>query len=137
MIRLLTVRQVADHLALHPQTVRKLIARGAIPSSRIGRAIRVEEGDLAAFIRAGGSARREQTVALEQITPGQLRAFHAKADRTDRITGQPRLSAKRQVLAEASAHYKATLTSANDLDEMQANWCMDRLDEIADLELRG
>lgn len=37
----LTVDQVAEVLGLHPQTVRKQIAEGVIPSIRYGRAIRV------------------------------------------------------------------------------------------------
>ena len=37
-----TVAQVAEYLALHPVTVRRLIDKGKIPASRIGRSVRVD-----------------------------------------------------------------------------------------------
>jgi excisionase family DNA binding protein len=42
----LTVKEVAERLRLHPITVRRLIASGRLPAVRIGRAVRVREGDV-------------------------------------------------------------------------------------------
>ena len=44
--RLLTVREVAERLHVHPITVRRLIASGRLAAVRIGRAVRVREADL-------------------------------------------------------------------------------------------
>jgi excisionase family DNA binding protein len=47
-----TIKQVADRLAVSPRTVHRLIAQGALPVHRIGRAVRVSEDDLARFLAA-------------------------------------------------------------------------------------
>ena len=51
MARLLTVKQVADQLQVHPQTVYKLISRRQLASVRLGsRARRVPEHALDAYV---------------------------------------------------------------------------------------
>ncbi len=47
---LLTVRQVAERLHVHPETVRKLCTRGELAHVRISNAIRIVPSDLIAFI---------------------------------------------------------------------------------------
>lgn len=60
MSKLLSVREAAEILNLHPISLYRLIDRGAIPAVRIGgRSIRFDPGALEAFIQAGGSARQE------------------------------------------------------------------------------
>jgi excisionase family DNA binding protein len=49
--RLLTVQEVAERLHVHPITVRRLIANGRLAAIRIGRAVRVREEDVGAFLR--------------------------------------------------------------------------------------
>jgi excisionase family DNA binding protein len=70
-IQLFTVAQVADALELHPSTIRRLIRRGDLAVVRIGVAVRLEVGEVAAFIerrrfrrvlsvlRSGGWAKAE------------------------------------------------------------------------------
>lgn len=130
-MRLLTVDQVADALQMHPQTVRKMIKNGIIPSTRIGRAVRVDEAELVILARQGTAARYRLT-PLTMISHQQLKAFHAKADRCDRMRGWKRLTAKRQVLDEATERTGKPITSASHLDEYQAMLAMERLDELAD-----
>lgn len=130
-IELLTVKDVADALKLHPQTVRRMIARGELPATKIRGRVRVETQELLAFVRKG-SAARAVTTPLQMITPPQLRALHAKADRADRLNEWPRLTAKKRVMTEASEHFRCELASASDLDELQASWVMERLDELAE-----
>lgn len=48
--QLLTVDETAARLCLVAPYVRRLIQRGELPCVRIGRAVRVRRGDLAAFI---------------------------------------------------------------------------------------
>lgn len=50
--RLLSVRAVAEATTLPASTVYTLIARGELAAVRIGRAVRVREDDLVAFIEA-------------------------------------------------------------------------------------
>jgi len=40
--RWITVAEVAEYLSLHPVTVRRLIDKGQIPSSRVGRNVRID-----------------------------------------------------------------------------------------------
>jgi excisionase family DNA binding protein len=50
---LLTVKEVASRLALHPQTVRTKIRRGELPAVQLGRkgtSIRVASDELDAFL---------------------------------------------------------------------------------------
>lgn len=49
---LLTVRQVAQFLQLHRMTIYEYIHAGKIPASKIGKAFRIKEGDLLAFLDA-------------------------------------------------------------------------------------
>ncbi len=48
---LLTVREVAQRLRVHPITVRRHIKAGRLRAVRIGRAVRVREADLAVLLR--------------------------------------------------------------------------------------
>jgi len=43
----LTVAQVAARLAVSQKSVYRLVRSGALPATRVGRAIRIDEGDLA------------------------------------------------------------------------------------------
>ncbi len=46
--RFITVREASEFLSLHPVTVRRLIGKGKIPASRVGRSVRI---DLKALIQ--------------------------------------------------------------------------------------
>ncbi len=48
--RMLSLREVADVLGVSLATVRRRIAEGSLSIYRIGRAVRVSEADLAAFL---------------------------------------------------------------------------------------
>ena len=48
--RLLTLREVANHLRLDPKTVRRLIAGGELAAYRLGREWRVSERDLRKYL---------------------------------------------------------------------------------------
>jgi excisionase family DNA binding protein len=47
---LYSVRQVADTLGVHPETIRRLIHDGRLDAVRVGRVLRVEANTLAAFV---------------------------------------------------------------------------------------
>jgi excisionase family DNA binding protein len=49
---LLTVRQVAQRLALDDSTVRRLIQRGKLTGRKLGGCVRVREEDLEAYLEA-------------------------------------------------------------------------------------
>jgi excisionase family DNA binding protein len=48
----LTVEQAAERLSLHPKTVRRFIREGRLKATRIGKAYRILESDLAEFAGA-------------------------------------------------------------------------------------
>jgi excisionase family DNA binding protein len=59
--RLLTVKEVASRLCLHPMTVRRMIAEGRLPAIQLGgpgTSVRIAEAELEAwlFANVGGSA---------------------------------------------------------------------------------
>lgn len=47
---LYSVRQVADTLGVHPETIRRLIHDGRLEAVRIGRVLRVDADALAGFV---------------------------------------------------------------------------------------
>ena len=49
--RLLTVAEVAEQLRLHPITVRRHIKAGRLRAVRVGRAVRVRQSEVDAFMR--------------------------------------------------------------------------------------
>ena len=48
----LTLKEVADRLRLHPNTLRRYIKEGKLAAMKFGRVWRVEEKDLEEFMRA-------------------------------------------------------------------------------------
>jgi len=51
MSRMMTLREVAERLGLHINTVRRYIEEGKIPVVKFDKAMRVEKEDLEKFIR--------------------------------------------------------------------------------------
>lgn len=47
---LFSVRQVADRLGVHPETIRRLIHDGRLDAVRVGRVLRVDGSSLAGFV---------------------------------------------------------------------------------------
>ena len=54
--RLLTPREVADQMNVHPRTVQRWAREQTIPSIRIGKLIRFNEADLAQWLEASRTA---------------------------------------------------------------------------------
>lgn len=50
MQQLLTIAEAAGVLRLHPLTVRRYITTGLLPAAKMGRAWRIKQEDLLAFI---------------------------------------------------------------------------------------
>jgi excisionase family DNA binding protein len=66
MARLYRVDDVAQQLRLGRATVYRLIARGVLPTVKIGRSRRVAEEDLRAFIEALRAEQRSNESSFEQ-----------------------------------------------------------------------
>ena len=122
---LLPVRAAAERLAVHPATVRRLIARGELSEIRIGRAVRVRVEELEAFERSGGDG-------PQKVSKDQLKALHAKAAAIDRAKSRDLGTAKRVVMGAASERFGRPLTSAGDLTFEEADWVLDQLQEQLD-----
>ena len=50
MDALLSVREVADALGVHPETIRRLIHDGRLDAIRVGRVLRIDRAELDRFI---------------------------------------------------------------------------------------
>lgn len=48
--RLLRVREIAAQLGVHPQSVRRFVWSGTLPSVRVGHSVRVRASDVQAFL---------------------------------------------------------------------------------------
>ena len=48
--QLFSVRQVADQLGVHPETIRRLIHGGRLDAVRVGRVLRVDSAAVAQFV---------------------------------------------------------------------------------------
>jgi excisionase family DNA binding protein len=53
--KLRTIAETAELLSVSVRTVRRLIESGALPVHRIGRAVRISDADIAAFLAANRS----------------------------------------------------------------------------------
>ena len=60
-MQLLSLRQVAHQLDVSVATVRRLIKRGDLPGTQIGRAIRIDQTDVEALVRRWTSRRPHST----------------------------------------------------------------------------
>ncbi len=83
--RLLTVSEVAEELAIHPKTVRRLVACGELAAVKIGAAVRVHPADVDAFVdehRVQGRVRRRdpqprnRTSAASALFADRLRSVN-------------------------------------------------------------
>lgn len=54
MERIFTVQEAADYLKVRPETIRRLLSQGRLPGNKVGRAWRIPENALMAFLRGGG-----------------------------------------------------------------------------------
>lgn len=108
----LTAEQAAERLSLHPKTVRRFIREGRLKATRIGKAYRILESDLAAFAGApadGGSepvARVTSVVDIDNVdseTAQRLARFfpgalYSRDPRPDPISLQVLYDPERQQL---------------------------------------
>ena len=65
--RLLSVREVAAYLGVCTKTVRRLIAAGALPTTRIGHHLRIVEADLAAYLAQGKTWRPSMSSIVHEF----------------------------------------------------------------------
>ena len=89
-MRFLTLKQVADLLKVHPNTVRTHAMRGTIPAAKVGRDWRSLEEDLVAWIRA----RYPEGYSRDPSAPaGQMLA--GTVERADMSIADPQLATER------------------------------------------
>jgi excisionase family DNA binding protein len=109
-VQLVTLRQVAEMLALSVPTVRRLVNMGALRSCRVGRAIRVNVNDVTTFVRARENMSSNQSTEwvskseLERSTPRTYRISVANVAKTssglDGLEGRNSLSKQQTQLKQ-------------------------------------
>jgi excisionase family DNA binding protein len=121
---LLTTAQVAERLAVHPATVRRLVAAGELKPTRLGkRTVRFRPSDVQRFI---ASKRGEPDDALSD---GQLRAFQAKAGILARKWGVPKTQVKTAALAVVNEAHDTDFESVSECSAAEASTALDWLEE--------
>jgi excisionase family DNA binding protein len=83
-IALLTTREVADALHVHPRTVQRLVERGELAVVRLGTAIRFDPAELVRLI-----AERTRTARPPEPHSDTLRARQSGVSFTKRLRSQP------------------------------------------------
>ncbi|MHB1832331.1 MAG: helix-turn-helix domain-containing protein [Acidiferrobacteraceae bacterium] len=78
----LTLKEAAVFLKMHPQTLRRLALKAALPAARTGRRWVFIEEDLAQWLRSRYSAVRQVPAGQEGITP-----WHSIKETTPRSGG--------------------------------------------------
>lgn len=82
-MKLLTLAQVAEQLALSVPMIRKLVASGQLPVVRIGRSVRVADVDVDAFV----IAHRPVTPQLRVLPSPQISPDDEELDRIAKLHG--------------------------------------------------
>lgn len=123
---LLTTRDVAAALSVSETTVKRLARDGVLTRLKVGRSTRFDARELARYV-AGLAPQADEQAA--PISPGQLRAFHAKANDLDKALEQQRGDSKTAALRVASRRFGRTIRSASDLTAAEASLILDHLDE--------
>lgn len=116
----LTAAETARCRQVSIETVRsqRKMVLHKLGARRIAQAVRIHDEQRAALLRTGSGP----------LTPGQLRAFHAKAGALDNALERERGQSKRLILESASAHFDREIASANQLSQIEASWALDELD---------
>jgi hypothetical protein len=69
----------------------------------------------------------DERVTLK-LSPGQLRALHAKCNAQDRILDSERGAARAAALADARAEFGREVEHFSDLTAIEASWLLDHLE---------
>jgi len=83
-VALLTTREVADALHVHPRTVQRLVERGELAVVRLGAAIRFDPAELVRLI-----AERTRTAGPPEPQPDTIRAGRSGVSFAKRLRSQP------------------------------------------------
>lgn len=128
--RLLTVKEVAERLRLHPITVRRLIASGRLPAVRIGRAVRVREGDVSriASPEPGLRARevtaqqldRARQAARRLIELRDQKSAYGEAEKASRMTTEEMIRQERRMLARKHDRWRKPFDEMKKLRDQMA-----------------
>jgi excisionase family DNA binding protein len=118
--QLLTVKQAAARLACHEDTVRRLLLRGELRCVRLGRAVRIEEWELAAYVR-----RQRGDESVEPLLSGrQKSAINTLLSIMARDSGADRRDIHDRFLAPfgKTSTTELTVGEASDLIERLKAW---------------
>lgn len=81
-LTLISVAQAAQILAVHPATIRRMIARGELPAKRVGRVWRVDPADLQPERRELQGTKTRQ----DRVITGPLARFVLRGSRHSSAT---------------------------------------------------
>lgn len=117
-MKVLTVREVADILKLHPRTVTKMVRSGELPATRIGRVWRFEESVVLEWFNRqikGGATGANSSGSASHLWNGTTRVAELLDEATVQYTAERR--SKREIL-EALAALAVRTRSVTDYNRL-------------------
>jgi len=75
MSKLLTTKQAAELLNIHPTTIHRMIQRGELEAYRVGGSVRIDETHLHAYLEANRITATTHRVTLRRQAPPPAQAY--------------------------------------------------------------
>jgi putative molybdopterin biosynthesis protein len=91
---LLTAEDVASQLRIKKYTVYELIKRGELPSSKVGKRVRVSQADIDSYLEAGRTGQQKIKVNSSSLLPLEIQDENCPWDGPDSTAAYPRMSAE-------------------------------------------
>lgn len=80
--RLVSIQEAAEIVAVHPETLRRLVKQGIVPALRVGKSWRIRLSDLEPSLHGPGSVTQEKKRQPQGRFAKIARGFAGSASRT-------------------------------------------------------
>jgi excisionase family DNA binding protein len=127
-LQLVSVKNAAARLDVHPDTVRRLLDRGTLTKHVVGaRSVRIDARELERYVRGDGTG-----VEDAPANAPQKAAFHAKCGTLARLRESTKPQVKGETLAEGGRRFGREIESVDELSYDEMHELLDHLEEQID-----